>query len=111
MEINLHDLNKTIIRNFPKLNKEAIKNAKRDIRKWISCSNNSYYMLLSNEKRDYTVFKIGKEYDKASEEILNVIESRGDIKAFDKVDDAFEIWIDDSFYALFKYDSAVIEVE
>lgn len=111
MEVSLHDLNKTIISNFPKLSEEAIKNAKRDIRKWISNSNNSYYMLLSNEKRDYTVFKVGKNYNKASEEILKLIESRGEIKAFDKVGDAFEIWIDSYFYALFKYDSAVVEIE
>ena len=76
-----------------------------------------YLMLLSNERKDYTVFALRNKNrlelaDTLAKEVMECLENRGQIKEFDVKKDAnaIEIWIDDAFYALFVYDLGVIEI-
>lgn len=112
IKMNLHDLNKAVIGALPALDEKGLKQLKAGIKNFPSESG-KYYMLLSNERKDYTVFafKSGRETSKFAKEVIEVLESRGTIKEFDiKEEDAIEIWVDDCFYALFPYDLGVIEI-
>ena len=110
MEMNLHDLNKAVIAAMPELPKEIVKEKMENILSFARGVNDKYFMLLSNEKRDFTIFKSEIKNDKLISNLLEVIESRGTIKAIDAVEGAFEIWIEDTFYAFFPYDLGVVEV-
>ena len=110
IEMNLHDLNKTVIAALPALSKEELNAKTKEILSFVRGVSDTYFMLLSNEKRDFTIFKAVIKNEKLISELLEVIENRGIIKAIDAVNGAFEIWIDDSFYAFFPYDLGVVEV-
>ena len=78
-----------------------------------------YFMLLCNEAKDYTIFKINNHasVEKATEELKECLLNRGevlDISKVDEIQEAFEIWIkmnNDAYcYYLFPYDEAIIEV-
>lgn len=112
LQVNLHDLNKNIIAQMPELSRKEVKGKKNEVKKWVeSQPNANYFMLLSNEKRDYTVFKIGVSLDVFILEFFELLNSRGKVKAIDFTGSAFEIWIDDAFYAFFNYDAGVIETK
>ena len=54
----LYDINKNIVKqNEIKLNEITLNSKKQIITDFIKKSNNSYFMLLCNERKDYTVFK------------------------------------------------------
>ena len=84
--------------------------------------NNTYYMLLCNERKDYTVFKMNdKDNDDSVREIVSILvdeclRNRGEIRGIDltKDKDAIEIWLiieDEAYcYYFFPYDAAIIEV-
>ena len=84
--------------------------------------NNTYYMLLCNERKDYTVFKMNdKNSDDSIREIVSILvdeclKNRGEIRGIDltKGKDAIEIWLiieDEAYcYYFFPYDAAIIEV-
>ena len=110
MEMNLHDLNKAVIAALPELPREIVKEKMESILSFTRGVNDKYFMLLSNEKRDFTMFKAEIKNDKLIKELLEVIDNRGAIKAIDAVEGAFEIWIGDTFYAFFPYDLGVVEV-
>ena len=107
---NLHDLNKMVIGQMQPLEKEEVMKLVGKINDLMS-EHRQYFMLLSNEKRDYTVFNLIKRKEKAlGAQVVEVLESRGVIKDYDvKGNDAIEFWVDDTFYALFPYDLGVVE--
>lgn len=87
---------------------------------------NSYFMLLNNEKRDYTVFRfintIGdKSIDKMIDECIECFENRGLVISVEAVEmGGIEIWFQSTknpkgpqdfyCYYFFPYDNAVIEI-
>jgi len=113
--INLYDLNKELIKNEkaldPILFNKEIKNASEDM----LASFKKYWMLLSNERKDYTVFVINSSKD-LEKELKETILNRGEVVSFSKQEDGnFEIWIRDDnkenfVYYLFDYTFGVVEV-
>lgn len=76
---------------------------------------NYYWMLLNNERKDYTVFNI-KTIDGTIREFRETLMNRGQILSIDKQEDEnYEIWIRDIktqenfVYYLFDYNFGVIE--
>jgi len=74
-----------------------------------------YWMLLCNERKDYSVFKINNK-DNIQKELKETLYNRGLILAIDKQkDENYEIWIRDSktkenfVYYLFDYTFGIIE--
>ena len=58
---NLYDINKNIVKqNEVKLSEGILNSKKEIIKNFINKDNNNYYMLLCNEKKDYTVFDFQK---------------------------------------------------
>ena len=110
IKTNLHDLNKMVVGQLPELNKKGIEELASDIRT-LERKKEKYFMLLSNEKKDYTIFNKVKEKGSLDLEVLDVISTRGKIKEYEVMGDydAIEIWVDETFYALFPYDLGVVE--
>ena len=54
----LYDINKNIVeKTIKSLTKEEMQNKKELIINYIKNTNNQYYMLLCNDKKDYTIFR------------------------------------------------------
>ena len=118
----LYDINKNLVNQLEDLTDEDIKLRAEFLTHYIHDTNNQYYMLLCNERKDYTIFRrltIGDEDSPGCEliEILlyECLPNRGGIKSIDLTDDkqAVEIWlvIDGKCfcYYFFPYDAAIIE--
>ena len=111
--MNLYDFNKQAMDQIEPLDPIAFNLATQHMVEDIS-ERSTYWMLLNNERKDYTVFVI-----LTKEGILNEIRptllNRGSILSIEKQSDGnYEIWIridNEPFaYYLFPYDNAVIEV-
>ena len=117
----LYDLNKGVIQQQPDLTAEQIAEKRKLVEEFIREKDNRYYMLLCNDRRDFTIFTLldGKE-DKSAAAAYEMVDEclipRGIIKDIDKTIDgcAIEIWlsIDDEVYCyyFFPYDNAIVEV-
>ena len=119
----IYDVNKNLVQKNEAELTESILNSKKEIVKnFIIKQNNYYYMLLCNERKDYTVFHWSNICDnEGAMEIAKILvdeclKNRGEIRGIDltKEKDAVEIWlsIDEEAYCFyfFPYDAAVIEV-
>lgn len=119
----LYDINKNLVKQKEvELSKPLLNSKKQIITDFIKKYNNYYYMLLCNERRDYTIFKWNNICnDEDAKEISKILVdeclfNRGEIRGIDltKNKDAIEIWmvIDNEAYVyyFFPYDDGVIEV-
>ena len=121
----LYDVNKNIILNHATALTEGELNSKKEIVKnFITDTGNFYYMLLCNERKDYTVFDFhyyggnvknnGTQIQCAKCLVDECLTNRGEIRAIDltKDKDAIEIWMvidnDAYVYYFFPYDNGVI---
>ena len=120
----LYDVNKNLVKNNEiKISEEVLNSKKEIVKSYIEKSSNFYYMLLCNERKDYTVFnfKDKQKNKKNSMECAKILideclKNRGEIRGIDltKIKDAIEIYIvieDDAYiYYFFPYDNAIIEI-
>ena len=117
----LYDLNKGVIQQQPDLTAKQITEKRKLVENFIREKNNKYYMLLCNDRRDFTVFTLlDGEEDKSAAAAYEMVDEclipRGIIKDIDltQYKDAIEIWmlIDDEMYCyyFFPYDNAIVEV-
>lgn len=83
-----------------------------------SFNSNRYWMLLCNERRDYTVFRFEVDFDskKFLKDLQECLLNRGAVLSIELTDEGnFEIWIRDELtnenfvYYFFNYTEAVIE--
>lgn len=120
---NLYDMNKIFIKDHePELTEGNLNSKKQIIIDFMKKCNNNYFMLLCNERKDYTVFRWKDLNSGLAPTILTNIlvdeclKNRGSIRGIDLTQekDAIEIWLvidDDAYvYYFFPYDAAVIEV-
>ena len=119
IKTDLHAMNKMLMAQLPELEEKRKNELSKEIRNLALAEDGAfkYLMLLSNERKDYTVFAWRNKNrlelaDTLAKEVMECLENRGQIKEFDVKRDAnaIEIWIDDAFYALFVYDLGVIEI-
>ena len=119
IKTDLHAMNKMLMTQLPELEEKRKSELSKEIRNLALAEDGAfkYLMLLSNERKDYTVFALRNKNrlelaDTLAKEVMECLENRGQIKEFDVKKDAnaIEIWIDDAFYALFVYDLGVIEI-
>lgn len=116
----VYDLARAQLKDAEPLDKYEIRNVFSNIAAWFSIDvTKQYYMLLCRELADYTVFNfLTLNYDKGKTELLEVVQSRGDILRVDYNHEQkyFEIWVrynqDDEphMYAFFPCNDFVIEV-
>lgn len=117
-----YEINKNLVEKYEKeLTIKELKEKKEIISTFIKETDNRYYMLLCNDRKDYTIFTLlDGEKDKSDETASILIDeclfNRGLIKGIDLTEnkDAFEIWlsIDKEAYCyyFFPYDNAIVEV-
>lgn len=119
----VYDLNKQLVETAEKvISPYKLNEKKKIIKQFVRESKDTYFMLLCNERRDYTLFNIinDKEEDKLNE-LANVfvdecLQNRGDIKGIDLTEnkDAIEVWLSiegESYcYYFFPYNAGVVEV-
>lgn len=115
-----YEINKNLVEKYEKeLTIKELQNKKTEIINFIQETEGQYYMLLCNDKKDYTIFNIlNKNNIKEMTNILvdECLTNRGIIKGIDLTKDkcAIEIWLsieNEAFcYYFFKYDDAVIEI-
>ena len=119
IKTDLYAMNKMLMAQLPELAEKRKNELSKEIRNLALVEDGAfkYLMLLSNERKDYTVFALRNKNrlelaDTLAKEVMECLENRGQIKEFDVKKDAnaIEIWIDDAFYALFVYDLGVIEI-
>lgn len=118
----LYDINKNLIKQEKTLTEGNLNSKIQIITDYIIKCNNYYYMLLCNERKDYTVFHWNNICNsKDAKEIAEILvkeclTNRGEIKSIELTQnkDAIEIWLvveDEAYvYYFFPYDKAVIEV-
>ena len=119
----VYDLNKQLVETAEKvISPYKLNEKKKIIKQFVRENKDNYFMLLCNERRDYTLFNIisNKEEDKLNE-LANVfvdecLQNRGSIKGIDLTEnkDAIEVWLSiegESYcYYFFPYNAGVVEV-
>lgn len=115
LNLDLYSMNQMMMGQLPRITDKEMDNFKEGIISFKNSKNGNYYMLLSHENRDYTLFRIKDKDNSESDELfvkelLETLNNRGSIKSFEIKSEGIEIWINDSFYALFPYDLGVIEL-
>lgn len=116
-----YEINKDLVEKYEKeLTDTQLDDKKDNIIDFLENTENTYYMLLCNDRKDYTVFNLKNEKAKSEMEATKVLvdeclKNRGIIKSIEltKNKDAIEIWLSidgESYcYYFFPYDNAVIE--
>ena len=116
-----YEINKNLVERYEKeLTEEELIQKKTIVAEFVKSKNQSYYTLLCNDRKDFTVFLIEQTDDKraAAADVLidECLKNRGVIKGIDltQAEDAIEIWLSidgESYcYYFFPYDEAVIIV-
>ena len=114
--LSVYDINKNLMSEEKPLDVIATNVAIKKAADEILASFKTYWMLLSNERKDYTVFII-KNSKKLEEELKETILNRGQLLEITKQEDGnFEIWVRDPdtnenfIYYLFDYTFGIVEV-
>lgn len=123
-----YEFSKNMVSQIPALEQGVINSKKEILMNFLRKLDKTYYMLLCNERKDYTVFRIGSydedvypNHDHQYKEVINILVdeclvNRGEIRGIDLTEnkDAIEIWLyidEEAFvYYFFPYDEAIIEV-
>lgn len=117
----LYDINKNAMKSIKELSYEERVAKRKLVEDFIADTHNHYYMLLCNDRRDFTIvtLDVANEEKRAAAAFTVVDEclvNRGKIKAIDLTEhkDAIEMWLnidDEEFcYYFFPYDNAIVEV-
>ena len=119
----VYDLNKQLVQSTEKvISPYKLNEKKKLIKTFVRECKDNYFMLLCNDRKDYTIFNCvsDKTEDKLNE-LANVfvdecLINRGQIKGIDLTEHkyAIEIWLsidDEAFcYYFFPYDLGIVEV-
>ena len=118
---SLYEMNKQLFKQIKPPSEQIVNLELANIGAWFSTNiNTKYYMLLCKERSDYTLFHLDDfNYNKAIQELKEVLEERGDIMGFDFVhgENAYQCWVrerDDEhqvyMFMLFDADWMVVEI-
>lgn len=119
----VYDLNKQLVQTTEKvISPYKLNEKKKLIKNFVRECKDNYFMLLCNDRKDYTIFNcISDKTEDKLNELANVfvdecLINRGQIKGIDLTEhkDAIEVWLsidDEAFcYYFFPYDLGIVEV-
>lgn len=117
-DTTLYDINKQCMNQFEEMDKKKIKEnleiIAKDLLNKAVMEEKIYWMLLNNERKDYTVF-IPTTVDGMIQALEETLSNRGKILDIQKQEDgAYEIWIRDLYlkdnyvYYLFNYTNGIV---
>jgi len=117
LNATLYDMNKQLSSKECVMTEGDLGNKRKEILNWFKKHGSVYSMLLCNDRRDYTVFRLTHPDSPkiATDELIVCLKERGYIISIEPTaaKDAYEIWLridgEDFCYYLFNYSSAVIE--
>lgn len=115
-EMSLYSINKASMSQIEPYDGIALNRLCYKIAKWmLEEEQANYYMLLSNEKRNYTVFDLSGEatIDSIKNDLIECFHNRGEVTDITLQEDGkYEIWLrkdgEDFLYYLFNYDWGVL---
>lgn len=116
---SLYEFNRERMKNFPQMNTQDFIFKINNIASWFSTNQDfKYFLFYNKEKSDFTFFDIETtNYNKAREELTNLILSRGKPISvdFNHDNEYFEIWVKQKgevyMYILFNCNDFVITVQ
>lgn len=118
-EVNLgtvYDFNKQAMKNEKPLDPIMLNKKVNEVAKWMFDAAD-YFMLLSNENKDYTVFNCchSQRTEDIAKEILACLNNRGQVTDVTKQEDGnYEIWLridgEDFVYYIFNYSWGIIDI-
>ena len=114
--MTLYELNQAGYNSLPAMTEQELNKAKEEILQYLTTFDGDYYVLLSNEKRYYTLFTYTEKhkYYNMANEILSIASELGELKAIERNGDIIEFWVSSgdncNMYALLSYDQGVIKV-
>lgn len=116
LNLNLYDLNKTLVSSLPEPTEDEMKKLIKVINNYHEQKNETYYMLLCTDYNYYTILYSDPttKCDSLGVSVIDCLNNCGKIKTFDdnKNAGAIEIWVDikDDIYMfyLFGYDEGVV---
>lgn len=122
VNVSLYELNQGAMTALPAMTTDAIEAAKEKIAEYVSnIPFGRYYMLLSNDRKYYTIFHVGNasgtdfDYETIEDQVIDCLKNQGTIKDISAVDSGIEFWItidNNSYvYYLFNYDRGVIKCQ
>ena len=122
VNVSLYELNQGAMTALPAMSDDTIAAAKETISEFVhEYLHAHYFMLLSNERKYYTILDIGHatgtdfDYDTIEDMVIECLQTQGTLKDISKVDGAIEFWVtieDNSYvYYLFNYDKGVIKCQ
>lgn len=115
IDLNIYDMNKSIVSQLPVAKAKELTEGKKKIKGL--AAQGKYFMLLCNELRYYTIFKIEEQSEtRFAQAVIDCANDIGIIKSINYPDDnkqAIEIWIEDNegphVMYLFNYDKGVVQ--
>lgn len=116
-ELNLYDLNKSVVSQLTPMTMGEISAKMKDITNYYHKSNNTYHMLLCRDFNYYTIFNCNSmlAFPDFAGAVCTIITELGEVYSIEETNDgAMEIWIKPNgeeepfvFY-LFPYDAGVV---
>jgi hypothetical protein len=114
---SVYDMNKQIISQMPALTDEQILTGTATIKEFVSSLGGTYYMLLCNEMKYYTVFVKDNGQYEMPEEVIACAKECGTLKSVSLDENgAVEIWVEDAdgeshVMYFFNYDAGVVKCQ
>lgn len=112
--LTLYDMNKQAMAQEPPLDQILFNIKMKEIADVMA--KKEYWMLLNNERKDYTVFKVNNPAN-IIDEVSITLTNRGQIISIDKQEDGnYEIWVRDYdtkenfVYYLFDYTFGIVKI-
>ena len=101
---NLYDMNKQMMLQEPEVSEETILFKQAELVNWIADNaNQQYFMMLCNERRDYTIFRLKESkpsigaVETLAADVIDCLRNRGTIHGIDLQEaGGWELWIKDN---------------
>lgn len=113
--MNLYEANQAMYKGVPSIT--DMHGVWKQIRNYLKTNPSKYYLMLSNEKRYYTLYKFkdSLKFNEMASEILDITKDLGEFKDVMVNDNgALEFWIvydgEPTMFVLFDYTRGVVEV-
>lgn len=114
-----YEIEKGIAASLPALNGVGLELARTEMKLFLLGKNCRYLMLLSNELKYYTIFRLYGNLLMITDPSNNIVDfllndsflkTLGELKVFEINDDNIEIWIGEHYFSLFECDSFIVNV-
>lgn len=116
VQSNLYEVNKASMAQIKPYDPIVANRLCKKVAAWMYESNGNFWMLLNNERHDYTVFDLNNNatIEGLTSDLLECLRNRGEILDIALQDDnKYEIWLridgENYVYYIFDYDWGVIK--